>query len=82
MVRSRTCTDKDAIRSVLKFADDHRFLVEPACGAALSALYSPELNYLQDLPTNRPIVVIVCGGAVITQKALAEFAKKFGLDNE
>ncbi|KAI2799525.1 hypothetical protein BLOT_011430 [Blomia tropicalis] len=36
---SRVVTDRDAIKACSRFANDHRFLVGPACGTTLSALY-------------------------------------------
>ena len=32
-------SDRSTVGAVLRFADDHRLLVEPACGAALAAVY-------------------------------------------
>ncbi|TRY81067.1 hypothetical protein TCAL_13271 [Tigriopus californicus] len=60
----KVVTDAQALDACFKFAQDHRMLVEPACGAVLSALYSDKLN---DCETDiggdaSPIVVIVCGG--------------------
>lgn len=37
---SRLVTDQDAVSACHSFANDHRFLVGTACGAALSAAYS------------------------------------------
>ena len=34
-------TDRSAVNACLRFSEDHRVLVEPACGAALSAVYEP-----------------------------------------
>lgn len=36
---SRLVTDSEAIASCVAFANDHRFLVGPACGTTLAALY-------------------------------------------
>ena len=44
--------------------DDHRLLVEPACGAALAPVYAGAL------PPEGPIVVVVCGGASASLEAL------------
>lgn len=56
-----TVSDRDAIDACIRFANDHRILVEPACGAALSAVYQRAAP-LRDL---RDVMVIVCGGAGI-----------------
>ena len=57
-IRSALCTDAEAVAACRRFADDHRFLVEPACGAALAVL--------PGIRTPGPILVIVCGGAGVT----------------
>jgi L-serine/L-threonine ammonia-lyase len=60
-------SDLDALRACLQFADDHRLVVEPACGASLALLY-------RDAPVlaaYREIVVIVCGGAGVSYRELA-----------
>lgn len=47
----------------LAFAEDHRMLVEPACGAALALLYNaPHHDALRDAKT---VLVEVCGGAIV-----------------
>jgi len=40
-IQSFVVNDQQAIDSCVQFADDHRFIVEPACGAAI-----PHLNFL------------------------------------
>lgn len=59
-------TDKEAVEAAVRFADQHRILVEPACGAALSLLYSKKINPQQ----YKNIVVIVCGGSGVSLKLL------------
>ena len=80
-VRVRACEDAHAVAACLRFADDHRVLVEPACGAALSAAYFPELGVLDGISSDprAPIVVVVCGGSVIDRASMNELAKTFGL---
>ena len=46
-VVSHVVSDTEAIESCLKFSNDHRILVEPACGASLAALYHP-VDFLKD----------------------------------
>ena len=61
-VRSIVVSDQAALASCLRFMDDHRVVVEPACGAALAVVYgaAPELiGY-------RNVLVIVCGGVTAT----------------
>ncbi len=65
-------TDRAALDACLRFADDHRVLVEPACGASLSAVY----NRAGPLAGLGPVVVIVCGGAGVSLRLLEEWDKK------
>jgi len=62
-------SDREAVDACLRFADEHRVLVEPACGASLAAVYG-RANPLEGL---RPIVVIVCGGAGVSLRLLDEW---------
>ena len=57
-----TCSlvsDLDTLTACERFLSDHKILVEPACGAALSPVY----NKMQDLRNFNKILVIVCGGS-------------------
>jgi len=78
-VRSYACTDADAVRACLHFADDHRLLVEPACGAALAAVYAPEIGALTGVRADGALVVVVCGGSVIDRAALDSLQTQFKL---
>ena len=62
-------SDREAVDACLAFLDDHRTLVEPACGAALALLYAKKL------PADglKNVLVIVCGGATATVDALQHF---------
>jgi len=68
-------SDRAALTACLRFADDHRVLVEPACGAALSAIY----DRAAPLSGIGPIVIIVCGGAGVSLPLLQEWGRKVGL---
>jgi L-serine/L-threonine ammonia-lyase len=61
-VASWLCSDRQAVDACVRFADDHRIVVEPACGAALAAVYerSPALAGASSL------FVVGCGGAGVT----------------
>jgi L-serine/L-threonine ammonia-lyase len=59
-------TDRQAVDACLRFADDHRVIVEPACGAALAAVYMR----VPALASARSIFVVVCGGAGATSADL------------
>jgi L-serine/L-threonine ammonia-lyase len=62
--------------------DDHRFLVEPACGASLAAVYGTVLQDLQSsgkLGDVKSALVIVCGGSSSTIKQLQTWRDMFAL---
>jgi L-serine/L-threonine ammonia-lyase len=63
-IESRIVSDSAAVDACLHFLDDHRVLVEPACGAALAAVYGDALPYDR-------ILVVVCGGATASLAQLA-----------
>lgn len=65
-------SDRDAVGAVLRFADDHRMLVEPACGAALAAVY----DRAEPLGGAETVLVVVCGGAGVTRQLLEEWRVK------
>ena len=71
------CTDEEAIDACVRFARDHRMLVEPACGAALAVAYSKRLReaYLQDV--DGPIILEVCGGSGVDIDLLHGWKKEF-----
>lgn len=81
-VISEVVTDQQALEAVEIFLDEERVLVELACGAALSAVYSGLIGRLQDegrLPTPLgPLLVIVCGGSSVDMKQLANLKHKLG----
>ncbi len=59
-------SDRSAVEACLRFADDHRVLVEPACGAALAAGY----ERAEPLIGRSAVVFIVCGGAGVNRELL------------
>ena len=69
LVRPLVVSDAAAVRACLAFADDHRVLVEPACGAALAAVYD-RAEVLQGLDD---VVVEVCGGGIVTPALLDQY---------
>lgn len=78
LVKSLRCTDAESVEACWKLAQDHRILVEPACGAALATLYSEGLRnqWLGSLPEG-PIVVEVCGGSGVNVDLLTQWKKEF-----
>jgi L-serine/L-threonine ammonia-lyase len=83
-IHSCVVSDKATVDACLKFLDDHHHAVDPACGAALAAVYHPQqLCDLQQqgklhTPLNS-VVVIVCGGHGVNLKLLDKWKKDFGL---
>jgi len=70
-VRSVVVSDLEALDACEQFLLDHRLLVEPACGAALAALYSPQRREI--LRSFQSPLVIVCGGATATWERIREW---------
>lgn len=64
-------TDGMAVDACAKFADDHRALVEPACGAGLAVVYQ-QLEALKKFKS-QPILVVVCGGNIVSLEMLAKW---------
>ena len=68
-VHSVLVSDKQAVAACTRFLDDHRLLVEPACGAALAVAYDlPEA-----LAAFGKILIIVCGGATASADNLRQW---------
>lgn len=72
LIYSEIVTDRAAVKAALSFADDHRILVEPACGAPLSLVYN-QLPLLQKFSS---ILVIVCGGSGVTRAMFDHWQEK------
>ena len=56
--------------------------MEPACGAALAAVYAGTLGRLQEeskLESLKTIVIIVCGGHAVTISQLQSWQQQVGL---
>lgn len=61
-VDSVVVDDRAAVDACMRFLDDHRVLVEPACGAALAVAYA----HADRLARFERVLMIVCGGATAT----------------
>ena len=72
-LHSITVSDAQAVHACLRFADDLRMMVEPACGAALAVAY-------QDSPVltgfDKPLI-IVCGGIGVDLAKLTDWQRQF-----
>ncbi|ANB15606.1 L-serine/L-threonine ammonia-lyase CHA1 [Sugiyamaella lignohabitans] len=73
---SITVTDKEACSACEKFAQDHKFIVEPACGASLVPIYENKLASLIDLRPDSVIVVIVCGGTATSVDDIVSYREE------
>jgi L-serine/L-threonine ammonia-lyase len=70
-VRSVVVSDFEALDACELFLRDHRVLVEPACGASLAILYSPQRRAV--LSNVRSPLIVVCGGATTTFEKIREW---------
>jgi L-serine/L-threonine ammonia-lyase len=82
MVHSQVVSDAQSVHAVVRFADDHRFLVEPSAGAALALVYSGLVNNLSKAgalpgPPDAPIVIVICGGNSVTLDLVEEWRRKY-----
>jgi L-serine/L-threonine ammonia-lyase len=75
-VRSHIVTDRQALSACQRFLDDHRTLVEPACGAALAAVY----DLAESLANKKDVLVVVCGGMGVSHQQLQQWQQM--LDHE
>jgi L-serine/L-threonine ammonia-lyase len=66
-------TDREAVSACSRFLGDHRIMVEPACGASLSAVYAG-IDALKD---KQNILVIVCGGVGVNAQQLASWQQLY-----
>lgn len=66
---STIVSDKQATSATRQFADDHKFIVEPACGAALAICYSNKFEF----PEGSNVIVVLCGGTSTTVDALVDY---------
>lgn len=69
-IQSVLVSDRAAVLACERFMDDHRLVVEPACGASLAVVYdrAPELAAFAS------VLVIVCGGVTATVEQLKRWS--------
>jgi len=68
-------SDHEAVDACLRFMDEHRVVVEPACGAALALAYR-EAGPLAGFGN---VLVIVCGGVTATVAQLQAWGVQLGM---
>ena len=69
-IRSIVVSDRAVVAACEQFLEDHRMVVEPACGASLAVVYDgvPELDCFKS------VLVIVCGGVTTTVEQLRQWS--------
>tara|TARA_R110002003_G_scaffold171_18_gene14059 strand:- start:28948 stop:29805 length:858 start_codon:yes stop_codon:yes gene_type:complete len=73
-VKSVVLTDEEAIEGCVRFADDERIMVEPACGVSLALCYEGRLKkILSGLTEESKVVIVVCGGSNVSVDMLAKW---------
>lgn len=76
-VQSVIVTDVEAISACVQFADEHRCLVEPACGASLALAY----NRPESLADAESIVIIVCGGIGVSLEKIRQWKERYAIQS-
>lgn len=71
-IRSVVVSDAAALSACMRFLDDHRVLVEPACGASLALAY----DQAAELAGHDEVLVIVCGGATATLDQIKQWSAR------
>ena len=74
-VQSLVVSDREAIAACCRFADEHRVLVEPACGATLAAVY----EHASVLAGFARVLIVVCGRAGVSRSLLDHWCDQVGL---
>lgn len=69
-IRSVLVSDQSALSACKRFLDDHRILIEPACGAALALAYDQPA----ELAAYKNVLFIVCGGATATVEQIEKWS--------
>jgi len=77
-VKSAVVSDAASVFACKRFLDEHRVLVEPACGASLALLYERSAA-LESFGT---LLVIVCGGVTATTDQLQAWSRRFLQDRD
>lgn len=70
LIRSVVVSDRQAVHACESFILDHRVVVEPACGAALAAIYED----VEEIRGFKKVAVIVCGGVTTTIEQLKKWS--------
>jgi len=71
-IQSVLVSDQDALVACKNFLNDHRILVEPACGASLSIAY----QHAEKLKEFNNVLIVVCGGVTATIDQINDWSMK------
>ncbi|RMZ82819.1 hypothetical protein DV737_g1926, partial [Chaetothyriales sp. CBS 132003] len=73
-------SDAAACIACIRFADDERILVEPACGASLALAYDAKKlrSAFPGLKPDDTVVVVVCGGSGVSLDKLEAWKREYG----
>jgi L-serine/L-threonine ammonia-lyase len=77
---SHVVTDRQAVEGCYDYLTDYRVLTEPACGAALSAVYRTSATWLAAVPALnnvQNVCVIVCGGNSVNLQSMLTWIDEF-----
>jgi L-serine/L-threonine ammonia-lyase len=75
VTKSLVVTDTEAVAALLRFSEEYRMLVEPACGAALATVYEPRIHN-ELLSQYRSVVIVVCGGGAVNLELIGQWKSK------
>ncbi|KAF2026471.1 tryptophan synthase beta subunit-like PLP-dependent enzyme [Setomelanomma holmii] len=76
-VTSVVLSDDEAIEACVRFADDERTMVEPACGVSLALCYNGGLKrVVPGLKEQSKVVLVVCGGSGVNVEMLHKWASQ------
>lgn len=83
-VVSEVLTDAEACMGCWRFADDERFLVEPACGVSVALAYQPERlrKLVPGITKDSKVVIVVCGGSRVDLDTLQQYREEHGPEIE
>jgi len=73
-----TVSDAEAVAACTLLLDEHRLLVEPACGAAIAPLMTERYRPLFEV--HESVVVVVCGGSGVNWSIMEQWRKEYASD--
>ncbi|VVT47023.1 uncharacterized protein SAPINGB_P001505 [Magnusiomyces paraingens] len=77
---SLVVSDREAAEACIRFAHDHKMMVEAACGTALAPLYNGKIKEaFPNLSKDDTIVVVVCGGTSVSWDILKGYSETFDI---